>query len=97
MPIDEVEINERPPPTNVVLNAKRAAALDDSQEVRVTPHTDGWEIRGKKGPSPDSGGPPDHAEAYGARAKDVFGEEPKRFEDNGDSFRAVFEDVRFDG
>lgn len=97
MPIDEIEISERQPPVNVVLEAKRVAALDDTQEVRVGPHSDGWEVRGKQDPSPGNGGPRDSAKAYGARANDVFEASPKEFTDDGDEFIAVFEEVRFDG
>jgi len=40
MPIRE--INQKTPPSNIVMEAKEIAALDN--EVRVTPNTDGWKI-----------------------------------------------------
>lgn len=107
MPVDEIEIDERRPPKDVVQDARRMDADDEADETRVRPHEKGWEVDVKRGNGNGGdtnngkgkngkGGPPDHAKAFGVRMKEYMNGNPSEIMDDKDHFRAVFKDGRFD-
>lgn len=96
MPADEIEIQERDPPYDVVIQAKRMNSVDGANQTRVQPHEDGWQVTTIGGGKPD--GPPFDVQAFVDEIRSRVGGEAASFTPKPAENRAeaVFEDGRFE-
>lgn len=97
MPIDEVVIQEREPPTDVVAKGKQMSNIPNAIEARIRPHPDGWEIVAKGGDRPD--GPPFDVQAFVEQVKEVAGDGAANFTPRpaDNEAQAIFTEGRYDG